>query len=210
VIVTAVVRKPRRKLVQVFVDGEPALEIGRELASERDVRPGRTFSRGELYALGDEQARRGALEAGLRLLSYRPRSERELRTRLARSGFRKAAIDATQSRLRELGYLNDADFARFYTETQQASRPRSKRIVRAELRSRGIEQDVAEAAIESIDDEAAAYRAASRRLSAYRGLEYQPFRERLGSFLTRRGFSYDVARRTVDRCWAELNNAIEI
>ncbi len=206
-IVTAVVRKPRRRLLQVFIDGEPALEIGRELAVERDVRPGRTFSQGELYSLADEQARRGALEAGLRLLAYRPRSERELRDRLARKGFRRAAIEVTLARLRELGYLNDAEFARFYTETQQTSRPRSRRVVRAELRSRGVAQELADEAVDGIDDEEAAYRAASRRLASHRGLEYQRFRERLGSFLTRRGFSYDVARRTVDRCWAEINDS---
>jgi regulatory protein len=207
VIVTAVVRKPRRKLVQVYVDGEAALELGRELAVERDVRPGRTLSQGELYALADEQARRASREAALRLLAYRPRSERELRDRLARKGFRRPIVAETVGRMRELGYLNDAEFARFYTDTRQASRPRSQRIVRLELRQRGVAQELAEEATEAIDDEEAAYRAASRRGALLRGLDYQPFRERLGGFLTRRGFSYEVARRTVDRCWAEVGEA---
>jgi SOS response regulatory protein OraA/RecX len=35
------------------------------------------------------------------------------------------------------------------------------------------------------------------------GLEYQAFRERLGGFLTRRGFSYGVARRVIEECWSE-------
>jgi len=209
VIVTAVVRKPRRKLVQVYVDGEVALELGRELALERDVCPGRTLSQGELYALADEQARRASLEAALRLLAYRPRSERELRDRLARKSFRRPIVNETVARMRELGYLNDAEFARFYADTQQASRPRSQRIVRLELRRRGVAQEVAEEATETIDDEEAAYRAASRRVASLRRLEYQAFRERLGGFLTRRGFSYEVARRTVNRCWAEAGGADE-
>ncbi len=208
-IVTAVVRKPRRKLVQVYVDGEVALELGRELALERDVCPGRTLSQGELYALADEQARRASLEAALRLLAYRPRSERELRDRLARKSFRRPIVNETVARMRELGYLNDAEFARFYADTQQASRPRSQRIVRLELRRRGVAQEVAEEATETIDDEEAAYRAASRRVASLRRLEYQAFRERLGGFLTRRGFSYEVARRTVNRCWAEAGGADE-
>ena len=203
-IITAVVRQPRRRQVNVFVDGEFALTLGRELAAERDVRPGRGLSRAELSALGAEQARRGALEAALRLLSYRPRSERELRIRLARKGFGGGVVRQTLDRLRELGYVNDADFARFYIETQQASRPRAQRIVRAELRWRGVPPPLAEEATAGIEDGEAAYRAASRRARALRELDYPRFRERLGGFLTRRGFSYGVARTTIERCWAEL------
>ncbi len=203
-IVTAVVRQPRRRRVNVFVDGEFALALGRELAAERDVRPGRALSRAELAALGAEEARRGALEAALCLLSYRPRSERELRIRLARKGFAGGVVRRTLDRLRELGYVNDAEFARFYTETQQAARPRAQRVVRAELRWRGVAQPLAEEATAGIADEEAAYRAASRRARALRELAYPRFRERLGGFLTRRGFSYGVARSIIERCWAEL------
>lgn len=203
-IVTAVVRQHRRRRVNVFVDGHFALVLGLELAAEQDIRPGRALTPNELAALAEAEARRSALEAALRLLTYRPRSERELRDRLARKGFPPEIVAATLGRLRELGYLDDAAFARFWTETRQALRPRSRRLVAGELRRRGVAQLTAEAATADISDEEAAYQAASRRLRALRGLEYPRFRERLGGFLTRRGFGYDVARRTIERCWAEL------
>lgn len=203
-IVTAVVRKARRKAVDVYVDGQSALTIGRELAIERGIRPGLTVSHQQLRALAIDDARRAALETALRLLAYRPRSEQELRRRLRQKGFPKAPVDESLARLRQLGYVDDASFARFYTETQQSSRPRSRRLLTGELRGRGVEQSVAEEATADVSDEDAAYAAASRRLRTLRELEYQRFRERLGSFLTRRGFSYDVARRTIERCWSEL------
>jgi regulatory protein len=203
VIVTAVER--RRGRLDVYVDGELACTIDRDLAAERDVRPGRTFIAAELIALEQEAARRAAIASALRLLSYRPRSERELRQRLMRNKLPKRAVDAAVARMRELGYLDDAAFARFYAETRQATRPSSQRLLRVELRQRGIEQEAAEVATEDISDEAAAYEAASRRVRALAGLEYEKFRERLGAFLTRRGFSYGVARSTIERCWAELS-----
>lgn len=202
-IVTAVER--RRGKLDVYVDGELACTIDRDLAAEADVRPGRTFVASELIALEREAARRAAVASALRLLSYRPRSERELRQRLFRGKHRKQAVDAAVARMRELGYLDDAAFARFYAETRQATRPSSQRLLRAELRQRGVEQEAAEDATEDISDGEAAYEAASRRLRALAGLEYEKFRERLGGFLTRRGFSYQVARTTIDRCWAELS-----
>lgn len=203
-IVTAVVRRPRRRLVDVFVDGQLALSVGRELAAERELRPGRTLSPAEIAALAQADGRRRAIESALRLLSYRPRSERELRERLARKGFDWRVVRATLARLRELGYVDDAAFARFWTETRQAYRPRSRRLAESELRRRGIGREEVEAATAGISDEEAAYAAARRQLASLAGLEYARFRERLGGFLTRRGFSYGVSRGTIDRCWAEL------
>jgi len=205
-IVTSIQRKPRRRLVDVYVDGEFALALGRELAAERGLRAGIAITPGELTALRVDQARRSAIETALRLLSYRPRSERELRDRLFRKAFDRATVGATLARMRELGYLDDAEFARFWTETRQAAGPRSKRLLASELRGRGIDRRLAEEATAEVADEEAAYEAASRRLRALGGLEYGRFRERLGAFLTRRGFSYEVARGTIDRCWQELQN----
>ena len=203
-IVTAVERLPRRRRVNVFVDGRFALALGLDLAAERDVRPGREVTAGELRALAAADARHEALQSALRLLSYRPRSEQELRRRLAQKGLPRPAIAATLQRLRELGYLDDAAFARFWTETRQAFRPRSRRLIAGELRGRGIAAEDVEEATASISDEEAAYAAAGRRVRLLESLEYRPFRERLGRFLTSRGFSYDVARRTIERCWGEL------
>jgi SOS response regulatory protein OraA/RecX len=76
-------------------------------------------------------------------------------------------------------------------------------LLTVELRHKGVTQEIAEQATAEISDEEAAFDAASRRLGSLRGLEYGRFRERLGAFLTRRGFSYDVARRTIERCWAD-------
>jgi regulatory protein len=204
-IVTAVERPTRRRRVNVFVDGQFALALSLDLAAERDVRAGRAVTQEDITALADEESRRNALQAALRLVASRPRSERELRDRLRRRGFAETAVDAAAGRLRELGYLDDAAFARFWTETRQAFRPSSQRLVASELRRKGIASETAQEATAEISDEDAAYDAASRRLRAFHGLEYQRFRERLGAFLTRRGFTYDVARRTIERCWAEVS-----
>jgi regulatory protein len=203
-IITAVERQPRRRRrVNVFVDGELALTVSPDLAMERRLRPGRTLSPGELASIADAEARRSAREAALRLLAYRPRSERELRDRLRRRGLPRPVVDDTVVRMRELGYLDDAAFARFWAETQQSARPRSRRLLASELRGRGIAQEAANEATAGISDEEAAYSAASRRARVFRELEYGPFRERLGRFLTQRGFTYEVSRRTIERCWAE-------
>ena len=126
-IVTAVERQPRRRRVHVFVDGQFVLALGERLATKHGVLPGRELSAAEILALKEAEARRSALESAVRLLSYRPRSERELSDRLGRKGFARPAIDAALERLRELGYVDDAAFARSWTESRQARLPRSRR-----------------------------------------------------------------------------------
>ncbi len=197
------IEKRRGHRVDVYVDGRLALTLGKEFVVERGLRPGATITQDDLSELAEEGARRGALEAGLRLLSYRLRSKEELRRRLADKKYKEKAIESALARLRELGYLDDEVFARYWAETRQAQRPRSRRLLASELRRRGIDKATAEQATEDVSDDDAAYVAASGRLRVLRGQEYGTFRERLGRFLTSRGFGYDVARQVIERCWAE-------
>jgi regulatory protein len=206
VIVTAVERPTRRRRVNVFVDGEFVLSMSMDLAAERDVRPGLAVTSHDITDLADEEARREALHAATRLVAARPRSEREVRDRLRRRRFPQPAVDAAVGRLIELGFLNDETFARFWAESRQGARPSSRRLIATELRRKGVAAEAASAATATISDDEAAYEAASRRLRSLRSLEYQRFRERLGAFLTRRGFSYDVSRRTIERCWSETSD----
>ncbi len=201
-IVTDIKRKRGR--VNVFIDGEPVLELSAKLAAERGIRPGRTVTEEELAELADADARRRAMDAAVRLLSYGPRSVHELRDRLKRKSFEPEIIAATIDRLKELSYVDDEAFARSWAESRQSSRPRSARLLASELRLKGIAPQVANEATSAISDEEAAYEAASGRLRSLRGLQYKTFRERLGRFLSSRGFDYGVARETVDRCWEEL------
>jgi len=161
----------------------------------------------DLHKLQDADARQSAYDAALRLLAYRPRSEKELRLRLARRGYVPGLVDETLARLRRLGYVDDEAFARFWTESRDSSSPRSQRLLRSELLQKGVEADTASEAVADLSDEEAAYRAAGKRLRTLQEVDYQAFRRRLGDFLLRRGFSYDVIRRTVDRCWAEKSGS---
>jgi regulatory protein len=154
--------------------------------------------------LQSEDQRLTAIESALRLLAVQPRSERDLTDRLRRRGLPRGAVDAAVTRMRELGYLNDAAFAKFYVEARLAATPRSRRALAFELGRKGVRRELADESLSDVSDSEAAYEAAQRRLRALRALDRQTFTRRLGTFLSSRGFGYGVARATIDRCWAEL------
>jgi len=205
-IITAIERQKRRQRVNVYVDeGRFAFALALHLAQDAGLHTGMELSEAQANALQEADASHSAYDAALRLLSYRPRSETEMRRRLARRGIGLRLIAETVQRLKERGYLDDEAFARFWTETRESTSPRSRRLIVQELRAQGVHPDTAATATTAVSDEEAAYRAASGRLHAFHGLDFDTFRRRMGGFLVRRGFSYEVARRTTDRCWREAS-----
>ena len=152
--------------------------------------------------MSDNRQYQKARDAALRLLTHRPRSEAEVRTRLAQR-FPDDIIDRVVSTLREQSFLNDDEFARLWTESRNNHNPRSAAAIRRELESKGVSRDIAEEAVADVDDADGAYRAAtkfSRRLS---GAEFQSFHRRLWGHLQRRGYNASVSRKTTTRLWEE-------
>ena len=204
-LVTAVVRKPRRAgRVDVYIDGEVAFDVPRDTARKIELRPGRAIEQHEIASIVAAEQKRQALEAAVTLLARRPRSEREVRRRLAQRKFPAPLIEQTVARLRSLQLIDDAAFARFWAEARDRSSPRGRRLVTQELRTHGVQTDLAVAATADLSDADAAYRLASRRMRSMATLEYHAFRNRMGSLLQRRGFGWETARSTVERCWGEL------
>ncbi|MBC7315870.1 MAG: RecX family transcriptional regulator, partial [Chloroflexi bacterium] len=76
----------------------------------------------------------------------------------------------------------------------------------AELREKGVNQEVIEAALEplDLDEEESAQRAAEKALRRYASLDEETFRRRLSGYLQRRGFTAEVCRRIVERLWREV------
>ena len=154
--------------------------------------------------LSDEGADRSPREsadacyqAGLSLLGYRARTEAEMRQRLSRKGFGETEIEATVTRLKASGLIDDAAFAKAWSDNRTSGSPRSAYIIKRELKPKGIDTDTADEAVASIDDSEAAVRAARPRLKRLQSLPPEEARRKLADFLRRRGFNWNVIERTL-------------
>ena len=206
-LITALEKQKRRPRFDLYLEGVFAFSLRPELVLASGLSVGAELSSERQRWLYDEEQRMGATEAALRLLAMSPRSEKELRDRLKKRGFPRAALELAVTRVREMGYLNDAAYAKFFVETRQASTPRSRRALSFELGRKGVAREVVATSVEEVSDADAAYRAAQRRLRSLQKLDRATFTRRLGSFLGSRGFGYGVTRSTIERCWAECNGA---
>ena len=203
--VSAIERQERRRRYNIFVNGDFAVALDPEVLATSGLRTGEPVTAERLRELALEDRRKRALDGALRLLAARPRSEAEMRDRLTRRGLPPDIIRFTLDRLRTIGYVNDAEFSRFWVESRSGANPRGRYVVRRELRAKGVDPDTAAAALESLPEERSARKAAAKKVRSLRGLEYQQFRTRLAGYLVRRGFPYDIVRRTVDDLWKQSN-----
>ena len=151
----------------------------------------------------DSNALQGCLDAAYYYLSYRPRSEGEIRQWLHKRGFSNEVAEKTIARLREQNLSDDLAFAQFWKDNRLSFRPKSKRLIKKELRDKKIEAEIIEQVTKDIDDEEIAYRLGSGRLPALAHLDYPNFYRRLASYLAYRGFSYEVIKRTASLLWQE-------
>ena len=157
-----------------------------------------------LEALDGAEQRVNAHEAALRLLSARPRSETEMRTRLAMRGVEPGTIDDEIERLQRAGLLDDEKFAQAWVEDRRRLAPRGVRMLRYELLGRGIEPESVESATRDIDDRTTAIELARDKARKTRAESYEAFAAKVGGFLRRRGFDYDVTAHATRNAWNEL------
>ena len=182
----------RRGRARVFVDGEFWAEIDADFAAERGLRDGVSLDPEELAEVRLAGERALAMSRAFNFLGYRARSEKEVRDRLRRYGYGEETVEGVIGRLKELGYLDDEDFAR-YVAREKAHRYGPRRVS-ADLRRSGVD---AELARHVVDREFAgrseleeARSVAARRYN--RGRSGAEEARRVYGFLVGRGYSSEV------------------
>jgi regulatory protein len=198
-----VVQKNSPNRVNIHLDGEFAFGLARIVAAWLKV--GQEISEQKIEQLLAEDARERAYQQAMLFLSYRARSESEIRRNLRKHEIPEAVIEQTLERLRGDGLANDSQFASAWVENRNTFRPRSRRMMAMELRQKGLDEEAIKAAVETVDDEASAYEAAQKKAARWKDLEWNDFRRKLSEFLARRGFSYSVVSPVVTRIWNEMH-----
>lgn len=194
--VTAIKEQTRnRDRVNIYLEERYAFSLSWELAA--GIKEGTFLSAREAEDLLRQDEVAKAYQKALRLLSYRPRSRREVLERLKTKGVAEEVLALVLDRLSQAGLLDDLAFALWWIENREGFRPRSRSLLRYELRRKGVEEETIVQALEGIDETESARRAAQARLSRYAHLDEDTFRKKLSQFLMRRGFSYSVIREVV-------------
>ena len=136
-------------------------------------------------------------------LSYRPRSEKEVRDKLKLKNTPQDITDKIIDKLKEQKFINDAEFARMWTANRIKINPKSKRVIKMELLQKGVDPEIIDKTLtgdadEGVNDLEQAKKLVEARFTRYRHLPKQEIYQKLGGFLGRRGFGWSVIKDAID------------
>lgn len=204
--ITALERQKRRPdRVSVFVDGAFAVGLSAAAASDLGLEIGRELAEDELRRMAFAAEVDRAHARALRYLRNRLRSRHELEQRLRRYGYDGDVVTATVKLLAAGGLVDDRALAGAWVRDRVRLKPKGRRALRVELAAKGVAREDVEAALaENVDEgeEALAKRALAPRLEALRDKGERKGRTATVSFLARRGFNADLARRLADELFS--------
>jgi len=206
--VTALKVQARNKnRVNVYLDGEFA--FGLVMIEAAKLHLGQVLSDADIERIKKSDESEMAFEKAVKFISYRPRSEKEVRQNLKKKEIKAGLIDEAVQRLKRAGLLNDEQFAQMWVESRSHSKPKGARALKIELRQKGVPREAVDAAVAGTNDEEVARRLAASRAPRLKKLPKIEFRRKLGSYLARRGINYEIISEVVERAWQEFGEGTD-
>jgi len=169
--------------VNIYVDEKFATGIDVNNVVKLGLYSGQELSSEQLAKIIDESEFGKLFNTALNFLSFRPRSEWEIKQKLIKKTKDEQMISGVLDKLKKIGQVDDEVFARWYVEQRQTFRPKGKRAIEVELRRKGVKVKVES----SLSEE----QLAKKALAKFRGPKDKV---RISRFLASRGFDWDTIR----------------
>lgn len=201
--ITKISPQKRKKRVNVFIDGKFAFGADLETLAKHNLQVGQKISQKKIEEIIKESEFQKVYDRTLKFLSFRPRSEKEVRDWLNKKKTGEETKRIVIKKLKETKLLDDREFASWWIEQRVTFRPIGKAGLKYELRKKGVEGEIVDEALEKkITDSferKLALKVAKKKSPAYQKLPPLEFRQKMGGFLARRGFSWEVIKEVIDK-----------
>lgn len=201
------VQQKRKNRCSIFLDEEFAFGLDQDIVLQFGLKKGDVLTEQQIEQILLNEEKKSAKDRALNFLSYRDRSEKEIRTKLRDVGYDENIIEWVIGELKRLKFLDDQRFAQSYAQTQMITRPVGEYFLKRELKQKGLDEELIEQTIEQTysekDQFSVALELAQQRKKRYQNIEEVKAKKRVSDFLLRRGFGWDVVAEVMER-WEEL------
>lgn len=131
-------------------------------------------------------------DKALKYLSYKPRTEFEIKRYLIKNKFNETEIIDAIGRLRDSRYIDDENYARMFCENRVRYKPKSVFALSYELRGKGVSDDTINIILSEYKDVDLAKKSIELKLNLWIDLDDDLFKKKIMNFLQYRGFSYEI------------------
>lgn len=204
-------QKKNPKRANIFLDGKFAFGLSQENRILNKLRIGENLTNEKIGQLIFADQVERLFEKAIKFLSFRPRSEKEVRNNLLqklrltdkgeeeKKNFEKS-VNEVIKKLVKLGLLNDLEFTTWWVEQRTKFKKISLRVIKSELYRKGIDKETIEEVLNKaeINSFELALAVARKKEASYKKLEPKKFREKINRFLASRGFDWEEIKRVVD------------
>ncbi len=199
-IITAIRPQKSKKRVNIHLDGKFGFGIDLENFVKLGLKVEQELSEEEIEKIIKKAEFQKAYDKIVRFANLRPRSKKEINDWLRKYRVHKSIHKDLFNRLKRLDMLDDRKFAQWWVDQRLSFRPRGKRALFAELRQKGIDRDLIKEVLDEtkVDEEKIALNLLKKRNYRWKNLNKLEARKKMGEFLARKGFNWEIIKQTID------------
>lgn len=197
-------QKKNKERVNIFLDGKYAFSVSLENLLKKKLKIGTDLSSNEVVKLTANENLLKLLDRAINYLSFRPRSEKEIRDYLAKKISTGSGISFSQAqnsdviekiilKIKKYNYINDVEFAKWWLATRSVSKPKGINFVKIELIKKGVSKQIIEKVLKGAPNQLKmAEKAVEKKLKTWRKLTEYEIKKKIYNYLASRGFEQEI------------------
>ncbi|MCU0372025.1 MAG: RecX family transcriptional regulator [Ignavibacteria bacterium] len=199
--ITSIEHQKKDGRFNIFIDGEFAFGLYRETVYNFGLRVNDELTQEEIDRMRTEDELNFGKKVAFRYLNYKPRSEKEVRTKLHQKKISEKTIDEIITVLKDLKFIDDANYAKMYVESKVTLKPEGRRVLKMKLAGKGIEKELSLKTVEENYTEETEIRKAKDLINKYskrvKAKNPADKKQKIYRHLLSKGFSFDVISRVL-------------
>jgi len=201
VIITSIEEQKKKGRYNIFLDGEYAFGLYKETIYHFGLRSKEELNDKKIEELKSYDEINFGKKVAYRFLNFKPRSEKEVRTKLKGHKLSDESIDKILDSLKEFKFVNDEQYAKMYIESRVSLKPEGRRSLKIKLAQKGIGKETSEKTVEENYTEETEFQKALDLVTKYQKKvkAKTPIEKKQKCYrhLLSKGFSYDLINRVL-------------
>jgi regulatory protein len=200
-IITSIEEQKKKGRFNIFLDGEYAFGLYRETIYHFGLRTKDELDEKRAEELKSYDEINFGKKVAYRFLNFKPRSEKEVKSKLKSHKLSDESIDKIIDSLKEFKFINDEQYAKMYIESKVSLKPEGRRSLKIRLAQKGIGKETSEKTVEENYTEETEFQKArelaikyQKKVKAKTPIEKK---QKCYKHLLSKGFSYDLINRVL-------------
>ena len=185
-----------KKRCNIYIDGRFCCGLTLEATVKNRLKVGQTVSPQRLSQIQLESEKNTALDKAMTHLSASRKTEKQIREFVSKKGYLEDVTSYVIEKLNEYHFLNDKEYAENYVE--HTSQRKGVRLIRVEMRKKGLSEEDMDAALDGIDEETQlnTAREVLEKYMRHKEVDKTTLQKAI-KYLLGKGFEFEIAKKAV-------------